>query len=225
MRSAALLALATLATAQPALAQQAMPDAAPACYALPEGEHPEIASLSIDELGQVALTVTGAPFMPFEFTCAFDDEGKAHCGVDCDGGNLYLEKGPDGITADFQHLRFEDARVESIVFGQVQFDADGYAFSGRYTLPPADPSACDAAAHAQPYDLRPGDFFPAVLRLERALVTGGYLTEAPDWYYTTETGAAVAAFQAEVGLPVTGRADAEVLRRLAVFTGYAYGGC
>ncbi|MCR8726186.1 peptidoglycan-binding protein [Frigidibacter sp. ROC022] len=212
-----------LALAGPALAQDPGRDA---CYSLPDAADPgTVESLTVTGAGEIALTLPGAPYVRFEFTCPLDDEGHASCGVECDGGNVTLDTEDGRLTADFEHLRFESARIESLSFGLVQFDADGLGFTGRYQLDPAPPEACDGAGQAQPYLLEPGDFYPAVARIESYLAAGGYLAEPPDWYYTAETAAAVAAFQAEVGLPQTGKSDAALLRRLGVFTGYALGGC
>jgi hypothetical protein len=122
-------------------------------------------------------------------------------------------------------LRFEAAQAESLTFGLVQFDADGLSFSGRFLLEPRPAEACDGSVATRRAALRPGDFHPAVARVERALAAGGYLSEPPDWYYTRDTAAAVRAFQSEAGFPVTGEADLDLLRRLAVVTQYASGGC
>lgn len=217
------LPLVAILAGAPSSAQDSLSDG---CFALPTTDAPpEVKSLAVSGLGEIILVLRGAPFVAFEFDCDLSGPGPAFCSVDCDGGSVTLTRGSGGLEADFRHLRIEAARMESLTFGQTAFDADGLTFDGIFWLEPASPAQCDRRRAGQPFDLLAGDFYPAVERLETALAEGGYLSEVPDWYFTRETAAAVAAFQAEAGLPVNGRADRNLLRLLGVFTRYGFGGC
>ncbi|MGC5198248.1 peptidoglycan-binding domain-containing protein [Aphanothece microscopica] len=212
-----------LAIAAPAAAQEA---ADSACFVLPAADAPpRVQSLSVTSLGEITLILRGAPHVAFEFDCDLSGPGPAHCPVECDGGSVTLTRKGNSIEADFRHLRIEAARMESLTFGQTAFDADGLHFDGNFRLDGAAPAQCDRRRIGQPFDLQAGDHYPAVERLETALAEGGYLAEVPDWTFTRDTAAAVAAFQSEIGLPDTGQADRDLLRRLGIFTRYGFGGC
>jgi hypothetical protein len=223
MRRLTCLLLLAVTAAGPAYAQEVT---AEGCYALPEdAAPPQVQALSVSGLGEITLVLRGAPFVAFEFDCDLSGPGPALCSVECDGGSVTLTRAEDGVQADFRHLRIEAARMESLTFGQTAFDADGLVFDGSFRLARTSSAQCDRRDIGQPFDLQAGDYYPAVERLEIALAEGGYLPEVPDWAFTRETAAAVAAFQAEVGLPETGRVDRGLLRRLGIFTRYGFGGC
>lgn len=195
------------------------------CFALPEADRPaHVDHLSIDTQGRILLTFTGAPHAVADFDCALDAEGKAHCSVDCDGGNLYLDHRGDEMLARFEGLRFESVMLESMTAVTPAFDADGVQVYGNFRLKPAPAAACQVEGLLVPVDLRPGDYAVQVADLEGYLARGGYFAEVPDWYYTRETAEAVQLFQRELGLEETGRADRGLIRKIGIQTDYVLGG-
>jgi hypothetical protein len=176
--------------------------------------------------GVFNFTLPGAPHAVFSGVCALDGADSAVCQIDCDGGLVVVERVGDSIDMAFSMMRIETVQVETLAFGLAQFDADGLQINGTYRLAPAEPKVCAAlSSRVQPLTLAPGDYYPAVLRIERALALAGYFTDVPDWLYTSETAEAVTRFQAEQGLPADGRADWALLRLLGVRVTYGGGGC
>ena len=221
MRNTLTLACLLTVVATPGLTQD------PECYALetPSEEH-GVSTLTLSNDGEVNYTMTGSPYVTYEFSCDFDGKDQAYCPVECDGGALTLLRFPDSVLADFSHLRIESARIESIATQIGAMEADGTQISGLFQLTPAPAAVCKAAAELrQPLLLEPGDLYPAVQRLEEYLFKGGYFNDVADWYFTAETAEAVRQFQAESGDPVTGTADWALLQKLGIQATYSFGGC
>ncbi|MFE3838825.1 peptidoglycan-binding domain-containing protein [Pseudogemmobacter sonorensis] len=221
---------AALATLAAALAP-AVSHAQAACFALELSPgappHPGgLAELTWSESGDFDLTFPGAPTAVFNGHCALGPDGRAHCSINCDGGNLYLTRNETGIEMDFRGFRLESLRFDSIAFGIEQWDADGLSVSGRFDLRPAAPGTCAALARRRPeLTLEPGDYSATVERVERALALSGQFAEAPDWLYTAATAEAVRRFQIEMGIEADGRVDPALLRLLGVRVSYGSGGC
>jgi hypothetical protein len=185
-----------------------------------------VKTLTLSDNGEVNYTLIGSPYVTYEFSCEFEGENVAYCPMECDGGSLTLIRFPDGVLADFTHLRIESGRIESIATQIGAMEADGAVISGLFQLTPAPAAVCKAAAELrQPLLLEPGDLYPAVERLERYLFDGGYFNDVADWYYTESTAEAVRQFQAESGDPVTGSANWALLKKIGVHATYSFGGC
>ena len=221
MRNIATLACLLTVVATPGLTQD------PACYALETpSEDYGISTMTLSNDGEINYTMTGSPYVTYEFSCDFDGMDQASCSVDCDGGNVTLLRFPDRVLADFSHLRIESARIESIATQIGSMEADGTQISGLFKLTPAPATVCKAAADLrQPLLLEPGDLYPAVERLESYLFKGGYFNDVADWYFTEKTAEAVRQFQAETGDPITGTADWALLQKLGIQASYSFGGC
>lgn len=71
-----------------------------------------------------------------------------------------------------------------------------------------------ATAEGIPQSSVPGDKGSHVLRLQQALVDGGFVTAAPTGYYDPATAEGLRRFQQARGLTASGLADAETLRLL-----------
>lgn len=185
-----------------------------------------LAELTYAPDGLFRFTLPGAPFAVFSGVCALDGAESALCPIDCDGGSVSVTRTGDGIEMVFNPMRIEAVQVETLALGLAQFDADGLSVTGSYRLVPQPEAACAALSErVQPLSLAPGDYYPAVERIERALVLAGHYTDVPDWLYTEATAEAVRLFQAEAGLPVDGKADWALLSLLGVRVTYGLGGC
>ncbi|MBE2276550.1 MAG: peptidoglycan-binding protein [Rhodobacteraceae bacterium] len=199
------------------------------CYAFEAGETPGpggIETVTYAADGIFTLVYRGAPFVAFDGACPLGPDGTASCAIDCDGGQVELAVVAGQLNIAFDHLRIESVNFESLIFGLAQWDADGLAVGGNFTLTPVAPEICTATQKlSQPLVLQPGDYFPAVERLEAALAQAGYFIGAADWYYTAETAEAVANFRGDMGLAPEGHADRALLRRLGVQVTYGFGGC
>ena len=199
-----------------------------ACHAFggPTTPGVPLAELIYHPDGVFNFTLPGAPHAVFSGVCALDGADSAVCQVECDGGLVVVERAGDGITMAFDSMRIEAVQLETLAFGLAQFDADGMSVSGTYRRTPADPAVCASlSSRAQPLVLVPGDYYPAVSRVESALALAGYFTDLPDWLYTAETAEAVKRFQAENGLSADGKADWALLRLLGIRVSYGGGGC
>lgn len=195
-------------------------------YTAPDGAGSEIAELTWHEDGLFQFTLPGAPYAVFSGICPVDETGNGTCQVECDGGNMTLARADGTMQIVFNRYRVEELRIETLTFGHASFDADGLTINGSYRLTPVGPAICNAlSARAQPLTLVPGDYYPAVSRIERALAVAGHFAEVPDFLFTRETAEAVRRFQIQAGLPANGEADWEFLRLLGVQVTYGGGGC
>ena len=197
------------------------------CYTL-EKASPDtgVGMMTIDRDGSITFATTVNPYAAYTDSCDFPENGPVTCSLGCDGGSITLMRAGDGLLADFTGRRIESIRMESVVTALGTMEADGADLSGSFYLKPAPVSVCQASDElAQPLMLEPGDLYPAVKRLEKYLLVGGYFAEAADWYYTAETAEAVKLFQIEIGVEPTGKTDRELLALIGVHASYAFGGC
>jgi hypothetical protein len=209
-----------------ALPSQALAQETCHAYGGPAAPGAPLAELIYHPDGVFSFTLPGAPYAVFSGVCALDGAQSAVCQIECDGGEVAVERVGDGIEIAFTRARIEALQLETLAFGLAQFDADGLAVFGTYRLTPAESAACDSlSSRAQPLVLVPGDYYPAVSRVESALALAGYFTDVPDWLYTSETEDAVKRFQAEHQLPVDGTADWALLRLLGIRVSYGISGC
>ena len=197
------------------------------CYTL-EKASPDsgVDMMTIDRSGSITYATTVNPYAAYTDSCEFPEDGAVVCPLECDGGRITLMRAGDGLLAEFSSRRVESVRMESAVTALGAMEADGAEMDGSFFLKPAPESVCQAADKlAQPLLMEPGDLYPAVKRLEKYLLVGGYFADAPDWYYTAETAEAVKLFQSEIGIEPTGKTDRELLALIGVHASYAFGGC
>lgn len=197
------------------------------CYTLEKGSPDAgVGMMTIDRDGSITFATTVNPYAAYTDSCEFPENGPVECSLGCDGGRITLMRAGEGLLADFSGRRIESIRMESVVTALGTMEADGADLSGSFYLKPAPESVCQASDNlAQPLLLEPGDLYPAVKRLEKYLLVGGYFADAPDWYYTAETAEAVKLFQSEIGVEPTGKTDRELLALIGVHASYAFGGC
>lgn len=197
------------------------------CYTL-EKASPDggVGMMTIDRTGSITYATTVNPYAAYTDSCEFPENGAVVCPLECDGGRITLMRVGDGLLAEFSGRRVESVRMESVVTALGAMEADGVIMNGSFFLKPAPESICQASDKlAQPLLLEPGDLYPAVKRLEKYLLVGGYFADAPDWYYTAETAEAVKLFQSEIGVEPTGKTDRDLLALIGVHASYAFGGC
>ena len=197
------------------------------CYTL-ERATPDsgVGIMTIDRSGSITYAKTVNPYAPYTDSCEFPENGSVTCSLECDGGRITLMRVRDGLLAEFSNRRVESVRMESVVTALGAMEADGAVIDGSFFLKPAPDAVCQASDKlAQPLLMEPGDLYPAVKRLEKYLLVGGYFADAPDWYYTAETAEAVKLFQSEIGVEPTGKTDRDLLALIGVHATYAFGGC
>ena len=197
------------------------------CYTL-EKASPDsgVGMMTIERSGSITYSTTINPYAAYTDSCEFPEDGAVVCGLDCDGGRITLMRTGDGLLAEFSNRRVESVRMESVVTALGAMEADGAVMNGSFFLKPAPEAVCQASDKlAQPLLMEPGDLYPAVKRLEKYLLVGGYFADAPDWYYTAETAEAVKLFQREIGIEPTGKTDRNLLALIGVHASYAFGGC
>lgn len=197
------------------------------CYTL-EKASPEsgVGMMTIDRNGSITYATTVNPYAAYTDSCEFPVDRAVVCPLECDGGRITLMQAGDGLLAEFSGRRVESVRMESVVTALGAMEADGAIMNGSFFLKPAPEAVCQASDRlAQPLLMEPGDLYPAVKRLEKYLLVGGYFADAPDWYYTAETAEAVKLFQSEIGVEPTGKTDRDLLALIGVHASYAFGGC
>jgi len=197
----------------------------PVCYALPDAGA-GLSEVTVTRSGEFNFTYPGQPHVVYGMSCGFDDGANSTtCSIDCDGGAITFTLTAQGMQID-AHVRIEQARMESLLIANGPLEASGVYLEGDWLLPPAAPELCeDIETRAQPLMLEPGDVYPAVERLERQLQIGGFFLSGPDMIYDTATADAIRAFQAQAGLPQTGKTDRALLTRIGIEAGYTFGGC
>lgn len=197
------------------------------CYTLEKGSPDAgIGMMTIGRDGSITFATTVNPHAAYTDSCEFPENGPVICSLGCDGGSITLMQAGEGLLADFAGRRIESIRMESVVTALGTMEADGADLTGSFYLKPAPVSVCQASDNlAQPLLMEPGDLYPAVRRLEKYLLVGGYFADAPDWYYTAETAEAVKLFQSEIGVEPTGKTDRALLALIGVHASYAFGGC
>jgi len=224
-RIASVIATAALSVA---LASGPARGAEPAsCYTL-EKASPDagVGMMTIDRNGSITYATTVNPYAAYSDRCDFPEDGSVVCSLECDGGRVTLMQVGDGLLAEFSGRRVESIRMESVVTALGAMEADGAVIDGSFYLKPAPAAVCQASDElAQPLLMEPGDLYPAVKRLEKYLLVGGYFADAADWYYTAETAEAVKMFQSEIGVEPTGKTDRDLLALIGVHASYSFGGC
>jgi hypothetical protein len=172
-----------------------------------------------------AFTIWDVPGVTFLSSggCNDGQGGLVECSIDCDGGGF-------AVLADGEDVLFEAlGPIYSAEGALAPFfssgDADGERFFGAYRLAPVEQGGrCVPDAGSDAGTLAAGDISGRVAEAERLLAGLGYHREVPDQLFDARTAAAVAAFQGDFGLPVTGEINAETALAMEAAT-VAYGGC
>ena len=155
-------------------------------------------------------------------TCKFE-AGKIRCGIECDGGHIELRPLINGDLLVAGGIRIEEARLSSLLLA----GGSNFSFGGTHVLRRAPAEMCRAAdttANDTRVLFQPGDFHTAVTEVSVQLAKLGFLSAPPSPLYAQETAAAMRTFQASMGLPPTGNADARSVRILNI-TAVTSGGC
>ena len=122
-------------------------------------------------------------------------------------GELLVEAGP-GVG---------QARIQSLILDP---SSDLFDLMGTHVLRRASPEQCvrpiSPGGDEKRIVFQTGDYHPAIAELGTQLTKLGFLPSPTGELYSIQIARAMGAFQASVGVPVTGAADAKSLRLLGL---------
>jgi hypothetical protein len=138
------------------------------------------------------------------------------CPQECGLSDMTLRPLLNGDLLVEAGFEIDQARVQSLILDR----SNGlFVFNGTHVLRRAPPEQC--VRPTSPGDenrivFQPGDYHLAIAEIGAQLAKLGFLLASTGELYSNEIAEAMRAFQASVGAPVTGLADARSLRLLGL---------